>query len=237
MDELLLIAAQAAIVGGLGLIYAAIPGRSMNPRWLVAGLALLFLYDFLITGGFFRVPLSPDGWQWNWYGKLAGVAGMLVVAALPAFGWRQVGIRTSQGRRPIVPIIVTGALMALFAWMAMGDGEGASDLETILFQWTMPGLDEELFYRGVLLLAMDRALPQRMKLAGAQIGFGGLLTSVAFGLAHALSVDDGIFGFDWMTFALTGGPSLILLWLRARTGSLLLPVIAHNFANGIGTLI
>ncbi len=39
-----------------------------------------------------------------------------------------------------------------------------------------------------------------------------------------------------MTFAMTGVPALLLLWLRERTGSLLMPVIGHNIANGASTL-
>ncbi len=40
-----------------------------------------------------------------------------------------------------------------------------------------------------------------------------------------------------MTFAITGIPSLLLVWLRERTGSLLLPVVLHNYANVIGHLV
>lgn len=37
--------------------------------------------------------------------------------------------------------------------------------------------------------------------------------------------------------ALTGGPALLLVWLREKTGSLLLPVLLHNFANSISLLV
>jgi membrane protease YdiL (CAAX protease family) len=60
---------------------------------------------------------------------------------------------------------------------------------------------------------------------------------VLFGLGHGFDYSAGAFSFDWMTFALTGGPALILVWVRVRTGSLVLPVLLHNFANSIGLLI
>ena len=47
---------------------------------------------------------------------------------------------------------------------------------------------------------------------------------------------DGGLSFDPLAMALTGGPALLLAWFRARTGSLLLPVLAHNAANGAFTL-
>lgn len=36
-----------------------------------------------------------------------------------------------------------------------------------------------------------------------------------------------------MIMALTAVPSFIAVWLRLRTGSLLLPVLIHNFGNSI----
>ena len=40
-----------------------------------------------------------------------------------------------------------------------------------------------------------------------------------------------------MIFAMTGVPSLILLWLREQTGSVVMPILAHNVANGAFTVI
>jgi membrane protease YdiL (CAAX protease family) len=40
-----------------------------------------------------------------------------------------------------------------------------------------------------------------------------------------------------MTFILTGVPALILVWMRERTGSLLLPILLHNFGNSIGYFV
>lgn len=38
-------------------------------------------------------------------------------------------------------------------------------------------------------------------------------------------------------FLLTGVPSFLLLWMRERTGSIVMPILAHNIANGVSTLI
>jgi uncharacterized protein len=60
-----------------------------------------------------------------------------------------------------------------------------------------------------------------------------------FGLAHAFGYSDGRFTFDGITMALTGLPSFIAVWLRLRTGSLLLPIVLHNhnFGNAITMLL
>src|SRR5690606_186112 len=97
---------------------------------------------------------------------------------------------------------------------------------------TMPGIEEELFYRGVLLLALDQAFRARWRVLGVSIGWGGVLSSVAFGLIHAFAYRAGDASFDLSTFLMTGGPAVLLLWLRVRTGSLVAPVLAHNLVNG-----
>jgi membrane protease YdiL (CAAX protease family) len=52
-----------------------------------------------------------------------------------------------------------------------------------------------------------------------------------FGIVHAFGYSDGSFSFDPLTMALTALPSFPILWLRYRTGSLLIPVLLHNLGN------
>jgi membrane protease YdiL (CAAX protease family) len=109
--------------------------------------------------------------------------------------------------------------------------------EETAFQLTMPGLEEELFYRGILLLALDQAFRGRVRFLGVDWGWGAVLSCFAFGLAHAFGYSDGGFSFDPLIMALTAVPSFIAVWLRYRTGSVLLPVLLHNFGNAIGLLL
>ena len=223
---------QLGIVAVFGILGALLFRGDFRLNWFVAALALYVLYDALLTRGFYVLPHFPEGASWNWTGKSLAVLGMLIVTWLPQFGARKVGLNLAQRNGLFAPVGVTVLLCALFLYLALSDSSGAADLETVVFQWTMPGIDEELFYRGVLLVAMNEAFRRRIPVLGAPIGYGGLMTSLLFGLVHSLGYADG-FTFAPETFAVTALPSLILLWLRERTGSILLPVIAHNFANGI----
>ncbi|OWY59602.1 hypothetical protein B7486_73695 [cyanobacterium TDX16] len=101
------------------------------------------------------------------------------------------------------------------------------------FQLTMPGLEEEAFYRGTLLFALDRAFLGRRRFLGVDWGWGALLSCVMFGLAHAFGFSEGQFSFDPLTMALTAVPSFIGVWLVLRTRSVLLPAVLHNFGNAI----
>lgn len=237
MNELIRTLIETGLLAGLGLLGAAVFRSGFRWRWLVAALVLNLVYQALLTRGFWMIPDPFPQADWNWAGKLAAIAGTLIVMALPAFGWRRCGMTLDQGPRWGGALGVFGALATLFFWLALSGADGKpDDLETIAFQWTMPGLDEEFFYRGTLLLALNEAFRGRIGIAGAPIGYGGVLTSLLFGITHALSYKAGAVDFDLMTFAMTGLPAFLLLWLRERTGSLLLPVIAHNIANGASTL-
>ena len=235
-NEFILTFGQTGVVALLGALGALLFRRDFRLSWFAGALLLYVLYNFLLTRAFFGLPNLPPEASWNWLGKSMSLFGILVVASLPMFGYRRSGLTLRQNKGSWTAFIVLFALCVLVFYFAVSGGDGRDDWETIAFQWTMPGLDEEIFYRGVLLLAMNEAFRGRISLLGAPIGYGGLLTSVFFGLAHALSYGQGGFAFDPMTFLITGAPSLILLWMREKTGSVVLPLIAHNAINGAFTL-
>ena len=95
-------------------------------------------------------------------------------------------------------------------------------VETWLYQATLPGLFEEVLFRGLALALADRAFPRRWNIAGSPIGFGGVVVSVAFVALHAHSAQAVVSVLP---------AALLYLWLRARTGSLMLPVAVHTGWN------
>ena len=235
-----LIATLASIVallvlgGALGLLKR----DQFSPAWLCLAAVLVLINDFALTSGYGMLPNLFQGSNWNWQGKVLAVGSSLAVASLPAFGWARCGLTLKQnpeGRR--ITYSVAALLCAVFAALALFSDNEPFVRETAAFQLTMPGFDEEPYYRGTLLLALNEALRVRSKLAGVTIGWAALLTAMMFGFGHALSFGKGAFAFDWMTMLVTGGPALLLVWFRERTGSLVLPIFLHNFANSIGLFI
>jgi hypothetical protein len=166
------------------------------------------------------------------------LAATLVVATLPAFGWKRSGLTLSQtpgSLRSSVPVVLI--YCAFFAVIALVFPSGPASPEDVTFQLTMPGLEEEPFYRGVLLLALNQAFTGRARLLGVDWGWGAILSCALFGLAHAFGFSHGHFSFDPLTMALTALPSFIAVWLRLCTGSLLMPILLHNFGNSISMII
>ena len=216
-----------------GVIAIAQPGR-VAFRWLAVAAGLILFNDLLLTNAYGLLPrLLPDG-DWNWQGKLLALAATLAVASLPAFGWRACGLTLRQAPgdpRPV--LIIAAAYVAFFLGIALAFPNEPASAETIAFQLTLPGLEEEPFYRGVLLFALGQAFTGRKRLLGVDWSWGAVLSCLLFGLAHAFGFSKGAFHLDPLTMLLTAGPSFVAVWLALRTKSVLVPVLLHNFGNAI----
>lgn len=235
MDGLLSIGAILALLLSASGVIAALSGRgAVSFRWLLVAAGLVLLNDALLTRVYRLVP-DWIGGDWNWQGKLAALAATLALAALPVLGWRASGLTWRQAHLK-GPLVVAALYGLLFIGLALAFPNEPADAETLAFQLTMPGLEEEAFYRGLLLLALDRAFTGRVRFLGVDWSWGAALSCALFGLAHAFGVSKGEISFELLVFALTAGPSLIAVWLRLRTGSLLLPVLMHNLGNAASLL-
>ena len=224
-----------ALAGGAAAVLSR--GR-VRWGWLAAALLLMAVYDAVLTRGYGHIPLDFGPSRWNWEGKTLAVLLSLAVASLPVVGWRRSGLTLHQDRQGLKgALILSGLLVLLFLGLAVAmPGEGF-DADSLAFQLTMPGLDEEIFYRGVLLLMLNEAFGRPVRVLGAPMGWGAALTALAFGLTHALGYQDGGFTFDWAPMATTGLAGLLLVWLREKTGSVLLPVLLHNYGNAVFMLV
>ena len=156
------------------------------------------------------------------------------MASLPAIGWRESGLTLRQAPGSLKwALVVAAAYAAVFLGLALMFPNEPASAENVAFQLTMPGFEEEPFYRGVLLLALYRAFTGRWRLLGVDWSWGAVVSCALFGLVHAFGFSDGAFQFDPVTMLLTAGPSFLAVWLALRTRSVLIPVVLHNFGNAI----
>lgn len=236
MNGLMALGGTLALLLVVGAAIGGLTRQTFSARWLLVAALLVAINDICLTRAY---GLLPDliGGAWNWQGKLLALAATLVVSALPAFGWRRAGLTIRQDPGSLKAALPVAALYcAVFVALAVAFPAGEARGEDVAFQLTMPGLEEEPFYRGVLLLALDRAFTGRKRLLGVDWGWGAVLSCLLFGMAHAFGFRHGGFSFEPVAMALTALPALIAVWLRLRTGSLLLPVLLHNFGNAFSLL-
>ncbi|WP_374513814.1 lysostaphin resistance A-like protein [Brevundimonas sp.] len=235
-DAIWVLLGWVGVTAAAELVCAVLARGRVRWLWLASALLLMVAYDALLTRGYGHIPLDFGASHWNWEGKALAVALSVGVAAV--LGFRRSGVTWRHYRTGLPGALALSAvLVAVFLGLALYFPAEPADADTLPFQLTMPGLDEELFYRGVLLLMLNEAFGRPLSVLGAPMGWGALVSSVAFGLTHALGYADGGYSFDAMAMALTGGPALLLVWIREKTGSLVLPILLHNFANSIFHLV
>lgn len=212
----------------LGLVAALVPTASAGQRSAAAGaLALLLLY--LLALGVAGALLPP---RWSVLAPLIAAAAVwLAVQPLLALG------RISRAELGLVapragslrPAIVATALLLVVNALVIG-ARGPAPIAP--WAWLplvmVAAVVEELVMRGVLLALVDRAHPPRWTVAGARLGAGGLVLTLAFVALHGLRPG----------LLLGVAPAALLyLWLRARSGSLLPPMAAHAAWNATVVLL
>lgn len=197
--------------------------------WVVASLATLTLFLGLQVLPTLLPGERVIGDHWNWSGQLLGLAGVLWIASLFArrgvLPWREMGFTWAQRRGSVRPALwVSAAALSLNVLVMNLSSFRLSrvPLETWVYQATLPGLVEEALFRGVLLALLDRAFSARRAFAGAPIGWAGVVVTLVFLALHGATVG------TWLGVT---PAALLYLWLRARTGSLVAPIVVHNLWN------
>jgi membrane protease YdiL (CAAX protease family) len=228
MDSLIFSLSFTLAAGAVFLIAAA-ADRKTTVAFAVLGSLYLGLDDFVTGLPHGLSVLSMPGTKWNWSGKILSLLlSALVIAALrisPA----AVGLTLKQ-RHIKVGALAIGLFVIWGACLGLLFKPDQADLETLFFQASMPGLAEELVYRGIcpaILLGLINRRTPSPEVPWVVI----IATAVAFGIWHGLGYSGGSFRFDTMAalFPLVG--SIAGGWLRFKTDSLVVPILAHSVAN------
>ena len=97
-------------------------------------------------------------------------------------------------------------------------------LSTIFMHLFVVAVAEEMFFRGYLQERFEQLWPPQRRLLGAPFGLAVVMASAVFALAHFVGEyqPDRLGPFF---------PALVFGWLRARTGSILSPILYHAFCN------
>ncbi|HSN17329.1 MAG TPA: CPBP family intramembrane glutamic endopeptidase [Gammaproteobacteria bacterium] len=202
---------------------------------------VLFTLDMALVFSFKLYEFIPAWGHWNWQGKLLEAAWPVALALLVpvAFPPKEMGLvlpaEPKRSGRVLLICCVLYALIGIPLMLLMGAHFGISgDLPTFAYEATMPGLGEELVYRGALLMLLNQAFGRPWKLAGIQFGWGFIIVTFMFGFLHGVGIQPGhspLIVVSWvgMLFPLITGA--VLAWIRERTGSVWPGVLFHNFVN------
>lgn len=208
---------------------------------------VLFAMDVALIWSLKLYMFIPAWGGYNWQGKVLEAAWPILLALLVpvAFPPKQIGLNLPEQPRRWLSLPIACALyvvvgVPLVMWIAGAHLGVGGALPTFAYEATMPGLGEELAYRGVMLMLLNEAFGRPWKFAGIQFGWGFVIVTAMFGFIHGVDIEPGHpqvinIHFLGMIFpALTGA---VLAWLRERTGSVWPGVLFHNFVNVVNQFL
>jgi len=169
--------------------------------------------------------------SWNWQGKV--LQAMLSLSALLLFSKASLGLGLS-----VTNFLDLKVWLVFIAVVSFGYGlsrafptEGGK-AHQLIYQLTMPGLAEELFYRSALL-AIFFSLFKSSGCATWEVN-AYASTLVIFCFDHVFSVTpDGKLSIQLVEAIIPAIVGTALTWLRFRTGSIYVGILAHNIFNSM----
>jgi len=208
--------------------------HSRTRQWgLLSLVAFLVVLDIALV----EIP-RVDGLQhlhWSWQESLLSSLWPFIAAVLfPAISLASIGVtsrfRSGWLKPSIVALLLALAVPAVFFIIG---ARKKLDWEGWAFLLIMPGLAEELVFRGVFQSLLNRVFGKAWRLANAELGWGLVITAVLFACANGLiSVDPQL--HIRIVFSAAIAPimlSFISGWVRERSDSVWPSVVGHNLSN------
>ena len=194
-----------------------------------------FIYNAVLTVQFQFDCLNIIHGNWNWDGKMYGtVCGITMYfifrrqfADNNFFTLRQ----DKAGLKSALKVVIAIMCVSLLGGI-VNDKE--FNLETLLFQLSMPGIDEEIMCRGVMLGLMCSALREGGKPSRSP---AIIINGIWFGLVHSLAFQNGEVAFSVGSFIATGIVGYALAYITIKTRSILIPMLTHNLCNFANNLL
>ncbi len=181
-------------------------------------------------------PLNLIESSWNWDGKIYGILfGVMCYFIFRKYFSDNDFFTLKQDKDGFKKSSLVAIFIIILATtIGILLGSDKFNLETLAFQLTMPGIDEEIMFRGILLGLLLSALKSKILFLGNP---SVLLTAILFGLMHALTIDkNNSINFEPIYFVQTFIGGYAWGWVTMKTRSILLAILSHNFSNFFAAL-
>lgn len=227
--HLLIIGAAAGMLSSMGI--------AKLDLLMLGRFSLVYTLYFFITflGGDYITDFNlPSDLKWNWSGKILSILLILCLWYLykddKEFNVAAAGFTLHQKNVSLALGVLSILILIPFAFSKFDPQK--SDMETLAFQALMPGMSEEPMFRGILLLLLCKALISKsIIIFRAPFDCGCLLAVLLFGIGHGLVIENSKLIFSANIILGTSITGALLMWFRLITGSLLIPILLHNFIN------
>ncbi|MBS1750062.1 MAG: CPBP family intramembrane metalloprotease [Bacteroidetes bacterium] len=199
---------------------------------LIVYLVIACLLSNFLLAAFSFVIIFP-GQQYNWIGNFAAFLFELFSCfIIPSISVKKFGLTSKinwRGSGKILLICILYFLIRFIFNYYISDDPFQFHPEAIAFQATLPGLQEELLFRGILLALLTRIFPYPdWKLLEVKFGWPVIITSILFGLAYGLTLP---FHFDIFIFLRMTLEGFLLGLLVRKTRNVFSAVVYHNLLS------
>ena len=202
---------------------------------------LIFTITYIVYQVFLVLPKINSSFDfikssWNWDGKIYGIiCGILSYFLFKKYFRENDFFTLKQNKENLKPALIGASAIVLIStivWFLLGKSD--LNIETLAFQISLPGIDEEIMFRGILLGLLATSLKDKISFLGNP---SVLLTAILFGFMHALTLNkDYYINFEPIYFIQTGFAGYVWGWITIKSRSILLAIVSHNFSNFFGTL-
>ena len=191
----------------------------------------VMLYVVIIMLPFFYRPLLLIKGRMNWNGKILSIIFWIIgYFILKKLFVNNNFFTIKQEKHNLKKIIFVVIAIIVFDIIYALPQDGIEfNINGLLFVLLMPGLDEEIFFRGILLGLLLSSLKVKKIFF---IDTGVLILAILFGLVHALRIyPDYSLNFSLKYFIYAGTLGYILGWITIKSKSILIPIIVHNLSD------
>jgi membrane protease YdiL (CAAX protease family) len=185
-----------------------------------------------VTGYRYDAGRTPDP---NGPPQLLRTLGAPVVGTLALLAMLGV-VRMARGKwrpRPEVSVAVLMVLLAVPPMLAVYLHRPMAWL-AVLWNFLCAGFGEEIFFRGYIQSRVDAGFGRPWRVLGSEVGPGVIVSSLFFGLIHALNTVDYFsarWDFGWWYGLGTIFVGLCYGYLRARTGRVWAGAVTHGLVD------
>ncbi len=200
---------------------------------------IIFTLIFLVYQILIKLPTVIQDVQiihskWNWTGKMYSITfGLLVYYSIREYLKPFDFIRLRQEAISFNKTLLVASIPVFLALFSFFGPPRVYDFETLLYESTMPGIDEEIIFRAILLGIMLTTLKERISFFNLSIvNHSLILNGLLFGLAHGLHVTED-FGikFDYGQGIGTFFYGYLFSWITIQSKSIFIGTISHNLGN------
>ncbi len=223
-----------------GILHAGLTGIALillTNRFPLKNWWILYL---LIISGYAALFLTPQlpGTAELWSGRgLVTLLSLVFIYTYPAL--QKTDYRWTWKTNPgsLFPIALATLAVALLLNLPgfLNHQSKLVTTEKIVYAATLPGIAEELLYRGVFLAILNKGLGYKFQLAGATMGWGAALVGLLYGMLHGLFVFNHFnVNLETTPLILTSLSGFFFCWVRERSGSIWPAMVSHNLINMAG---